>query len=287
MSIRKVIIIGGAGFLGSRIAFELNKTEKFKICYGDINKNPILDNKYFPINTLEPNSLKVLNDFDIIINCTGQNTLPFNLCFRLNSEGIQNLINQVVNRSCRFIQISTTAVYGSGKSCNEISPLNPETNYAAMKAGAEVLLNSNLKSSKLTILRLSNLYGPNQKKGLIAYLLRSYSSDRSLSFNNDGNLVRSFLHVYDAAKITSLCAINSNVKGVYNIKGPDTFSINKLLNLFENEFNVIFEKKFSNNDPWENIDNLDDSKIKKELNFQYSHSLFSFFKDKLESLNEN
>ena len=77
-----------------------------------------------------------LSKFDIIINCTGQITKPFNICLTLNSDGIENLLESM-NKKARLIHISTVAVYGSSKFCDEKSPLNPESNYATAKAFAE------------------------------------------------------------------------------------------------------------------------------------------------------
>tara|TARA_Y100001970_G_C14252615_1_gene872931 strand:+ start:3222 stop:4061 length:840 start_codon:yes stop_codon:yes gene_type:complete len=275
--------LGGAGFLGACIAKELNRKEVFKVSYADVVKNPTLEINFIPIDLLELKSLERLTKFDIIINCTGQITNPFNKCFLLNTDGIINLTKIIDNCSSRIIQISTTAVYGSGKSCNETSPLNPETNYASVKAVAEFLLKVNLDPSRLVILRLTNLYGPKQKKGLAAYILRSYLSDRSLSFNNDGKLIRSFLHVKDAARVISKFSEESNLSGIYNIKGPDTDSIKNLISSFEKEFQVEFAKKFSKIKPWENIDNLSDSKLNTDLKIKYRNNIMTYFKKMIES----
>ena len=113
-------------------------------------------------------------------------TKPFNLCIKLNSTGLINLAKVLSNKNSRLIHISSVAVYGSTENCNEDSPLNPETNYATAKAFAEQIILENYNHKYLTILRLSNLYGSNQIKGVFAYLLRSYNSDRKLKFNNDG-----------------------------------------------------------------------------------------------------
>ena len=185
------------------------------------------------------------------------------------------------NTSSRVIQISTTAVYGSGEHCDESTSISPETNYATAKAIAEFQLQIGLISSRLAILRLSNLYGPEQREGIIAYLLKSFFSDRKLFFNNDGNLIRSYMHVQDAAQLIADCVLESEISGIYNLKGPDTYSIKGLIDAFEKEFNIEFDKEFSDREPWENIKNLDDSRICDLISIKFEQNLMSYFRQML------
>ena len=282
MSIKKVIILGGAGFLGSQVAAALNHEEGVELTYADVVTNPEVNTEYIQLNLLDPESLQRLGEFDVVVNCTGQVTSPFNLCYRLNTVGIQNLLGALSKTSTRVIQISTTAVYGSGDHFDESSPLNPETNYATAKATAEYLLSFELGESRLITLRLSNLYGPGQQKGITAYLLRSFASDRKLQFNNDGNLIRSFMHVQDAAKLIAHCSRESDMGGIFNIKGPDSFSVKGLIEGFEREFRMTFQKEFAENDPWENIRDLDDSRIRSMMDMNFEHDIMGHFKQMVE-----
>jgi len=282
LSIKKVIIVGGSGFLGSHIAEKIALAkEEIDLAYADLVQNPNLHFEYIPIDLFNPKSLNRLNEYDIVINCTGQVTNPFNLCYRLNTEGINNLLKIMKNTSSRVIQISTTAVYGSGEHCDESTSISPETNYATAKAIAEFQLQIGLISSRLAILRLSNLYGPEQREGIIAYLLKSFFSDRKLFFNNDGNLIRSYMHVQDAAQLIADCVLESEISGIYNLKGPDTYSIKGLIDAFEKEFNIEFDKEFSDREPWENIKNLDDSRICDLISIKFEQNLMSYFRQML------
>ena len=278
MSIKKVVIVGGAGFLGSHIAHALAINNGVELSYADIVPNSDMSINYLPMNLLEPSSIKGLADYDVVINCTGQVSNPFNLCYRLNTKGILNLLKSLGSNFNRVIQISTTAVYGSGEYCDEMSAINPETNYATAKAVAEFQLQAGLDSSRLTILRLSNLYGPGQQKGIAAYLLRSNASDRLLKFNNDGTLIRYFLHVQDAARVIAACVLESKFNGIYNVKGPDSYLVKDLINVFEKEFNMEFNKEFSMSRPWENIKNLDDSRIHKAMGLYFKHNILKYFR---------
>jgi nucleoside-diphosphate-sugar epimerase len=278
----KIIVLGGSGFLGSHIIQALQKSNMGEVTCGDIVSNSSLSCEYIKLDMLEANDItKKLDNYDTIINCTGQITRPFNICFKLNSVGINNLTKALSGKSSRLIHISTVAVYGSAENCNEESPLNPETNYATAKVFAEQILQENYVQGKLTILRLSNLYGSRQMKGVFAYLLRSYHSDRKLNFNNDGNLTRSFMHVEDCADIIVEISKNPKLNQIYNVKGYETYSVKELVQEFENRFKVTFETSYNETLSWENIKYLDNSKLRGSINLKPQWQLFDFIEKKL------
>ena len=250
---------------------------------GDVEENSTLNCDFVKLNLLDATEVSnVIKGYETVINCTGQVTRPFNLSYRLNSSGINNLIQALSGQNSRLIHISTVAVYGSAETCNEFTPLNPETNYATAKAFAEYSLLHQFDPERLAILRLSNLYGAHQLKGIFAYLLRSYYSDRKLNFNNDGNLIRSFMHVKDCADLIVEVVKELTLKGIYNVKGHETYSVKELIQKFEDRFNMTFEKKFDHTPPWENIRVLDDSKLRSTVNLNPRRQLFDFIKQEID-----
>jgi UDP-glucose 4-epimerase len=282
LSTEKIIVIGGSGFLGSHIIQALQKRGFDEVACGDLVSDGSLNCDYIKLDILDIyDIINKLDNYSVIINCLGQVTQPFNLCLKLNSIGISNLTKAMKEKITRLIHISTVSVYGTAKNCNEKSPLNPETNYATAKAFAEQILLDNYGQNLLTILRLSNLYGPRQMKGVFAYLLRSYHSDRKLKFNNDGSLARSFMHVEDCANIIAEVVKNNKINGIYNVKGYETYSVKELVQQFENHFGVVFEKSFNQISPLGNIDKLDDSKLSSAIDFQPRWRLFDFIKEEL------
>ena len=280
--IKKVIVIGGSGFLGYHIIKALQKSRNLHVTCGDLVKSELLDCEFVYFNILNrKKSHSILSNYDTVINCTGQVTKPINLCFRLNSEGILNLSLNNSKKSFRLIHISTVSVYGTVKFCDEKSTLNPETTYAMAKAFSEKILSENFKARQLVILRLPNLYGFKQEKGLFSYLLKSYRSNQKLQFNNNGALIRSYIHAEDCSEIISKIVSNRKIKGTFNIEGNETFSIKNLIKKIENKFNIIFEKEFNNDDPWENIETLDGSSLKSLIDYNYNWSLLEFFKKEI------
>lgn len=281
----RIIVIGGSGFLGSKIIQSLKSAGIEDVTCGDITFNNNIDCNFLEIDILNYNDLvSKLQDYSIVINCVGQVTQPFNLCLKLNSVGSNNLSKALLKNGPRLIHISTVAVYGSEEECNEESPLNPETTYATAKAFAEQILLDNYLKKKITILRLTNLYGRFQAKGIFAYLLKSYNSDYKLRFNNNGYLKRSFMHVDDCSDIITKVVKNNTINGIFNIKGEETYYLKDLVAEFEKHFGIEFEKKYNMKvSPWENIEKLDDSKLKSIIKYKFKWKIFDSFAKELDS----
>ena len=91
------------------------------------------------------------------------------------------------------------------------------------------------------------------------------------------------MHVEDCADIIAKVVRKSKLMGIYNIKGEETYSVKELVKQFENQFGVMFKKSFSQDQPWENIVNLDDSKLKISIDLQPKWKFFYFIKKEMES----
>ena len=260
---KKTLVIGGSGFLGSIIIQKLGKDAVI----ADYSKPTLnLENRYINLNLLDNNIYKFITDFEVIINCVGQITNPINNCLKINTVGIYNLVNAINQcNNIKLFHISTVAVYGSAKNVNELTPINPETPYASNKAFAEFII-SNLNNSEFCIIRIPNVYGEAQQKGVFAYFKKSFLSDKKLFFEHNGDLLRYYLHVEDVADAI-ISAVNNNLKGVFNLTSPDKFTIRELIYLIEKNHNMKFELNYGTNKPLENIEFLDGSSFKKLTNF--------------------
>ncbi len=254
--IKKVLLVGGSGYLGTAIAKRFARDDDFDLTVGDFSEPQIAGQKFIKFDVMDRASVNsYIKEYDLIINCIGQITSPINACFNINTYGIDNIIHAIHAYKKKIIHISTLAVYGTTSCASEISPINPESPYAACKAFAEYKITSQLPEESFCILRLANLYGENQQKGLFAYLLRSYLSGEKLQFNNNGTLTRYFLHVSDCANGV-FWTVRNNLIGVYNVASNDKYSIIEIISLIENTCKNKFITEFENLKPIENIDRL-------------------------------
>ncbi len=172
---KKVLIIGGFGFIGSiltvellKLGYEINILDKN--LYGNPLKNLKLNKKIkFFIGSCDSKVLlkKSIEGCSHVIHLgeiVGDPAVAHNekLSIQNNYEATNTVINECIkNNIQKFIFASSCSVYGfSEKICNEKSKLNPVSLYAKCKVACEQqILSHNLKSFSPTILRLSTVYG--------------------------------------------------------------------------------------------------------------------------------
>jgi nucleoside-diphosphate-sugar epimerase len=260
-----VLIIGASGFLGNSLINSFQQSPSIRI--GALNRNPALYIRNVSVhycNVLNYKSLEsIIEQYDVIINCIGQITSPISDCLDLNTIGMMNIVKSVKKSNKRLIHISSVSVYGNADNVNETSNLNPETPYGALKCFSEFQVSSNLED--YSILRISNLFGKTQKKGVISYLKNNYlKNNPKIVFNNDGTLKRYYLNVDDLSNvIVQIC--KNQISGTYNIIGEDFLTIKDIVFKFESILHFDYDVQYHSKKPAENIKSIDDSKLKLQL----------------------
>ncbi len=258
-----VLVIGASGFLGNTLIDYFQNLPSVKT--GALSRSPI----HFYSNNVQDLCIDVLDydaldvaikKYDVIINCSGQISTPISKCLTLNTKGIENIVNAVKKYNKKLIHISTVSVYGSSLLVNEKSEVNPETVYGSIKYFAEHLIFSSLDD--YLILRVSNLFGRLQKRGIINYLESSYKeNDKKIFFNNDGSMKRYYLNVEDLAEVITQI-YNKKICGIYNIVGNDCFTIKDIVKKFANLLHYEFDVLYDSIKPKDNIDKIDATKFK-------------------------
>lgn len=250
---KKVLITGGAGFIGSNYVHyysekhphdeivvldkltyagnldniaSLIDTGKARFVEGDIADQAFITKLFETekIHTVINFAAETHVDRSIIDPHTFVNT---------NVMGTHNLL--LASRDFavqRYHQISTDEVYGdlgSGTKnyFTESTPINPNCPYAASKAAADVLVMSYFETYKMpiTISRCSNNYGPYQfPEKLIPYFFRLASEDKPLPVYGDGLNVRDWLYVLDHCSAIDLIVSSNKYGQVYNIGGHNEYT---------------------------------------------------------------
>lgn len=272
----KILLLGGEGYIGTHLFQTLN-TYGFSRVYSASRsgRNPTS----LKINIENPSDIDRIRDskFDVMINLTGQITRPIESCLVQNTVGIQHLVSACAD-SAVLIQLSSVGVYGSGDLAEENFPCNPETPYSTLKLVAERLILNGLPVDRRLILRLSNIYGSTQPKGVFAYLKRAAGSDLVLDFNNDGSLLRFFLHVEDLCQaIVQILDNYDKIKDpILNIIGKDRYNIHQLIDLFEEKFKVKYQRNFEAVKPYDNMLSISDDRFRNLTNFEEMFTLESY-----------
>jgi dTDP-glucose 4,6-dehydratase len=128
----------------------------------------------------------------------------------------------------RFLHISTDEVYGdipAGRSASESSHLAPNSPYAAAKAGADLTVRSFIRTYGVPALiaRPSNNYGPNQfPEKFLPLVIANAFEGRALPIYGDGLQERCWLHVHDTCSALLLILERGKLGETYNVGGDDT-----------------------------------------------------------------
>jgi len=275
---KSILVLGASGLLGQSVVSYLKESNYI---IGALSRDPIINTsnqvKTHNVDILDYGLLeKIIQQYDVILNCTGQITDPINSCLLLNTQGITNIINAIGKHKKMLIHISSVSVYGTAKYVNEDSKLNPETPYATLKCISEYLIQQRLEN--YVILRVSNLFGNNQKKGIINYMTSSYlKSIPNLQFNNNGDLKRYYLNIDDLSTIIREI-IEKTFLGVYNLTGNKSYNIKELVQIFQNTLDYSFNVTYANSSALENIDYIDNSKIKNIYKSRFKVDIVQYIK---------
>jgi UDP-glucose 4-epimerase len=185
---------------------------------------------------LRPASLgPLLAGVTSVINLAGQVSAEIDDYQRVNLGGMVNLAQACLNhRVRRVIHASSALVYGNTLDATEESPCRPISPYATMKLAAEEILASLLAPTmELLSLRLSNVYGPRQRNGLMPYLVKRILKREPITIDADGAQVRDFVHVRDVVTAFLKALSTRDSTGVLNIGSGQATSIMKLVRLLE------------------------------------------------------
>ncbi len=240
-SIRTVLVVGGAGYLGSVICRKL-LAKKYNVRVLDtllFGEEPILclrDKPGFEFIHGDVRNIgtitKALSNVDAVIHLAAIVGDPAGQHLPTNTIETNYLATMTLAQACKYQQInrfifaSTCSVYGMGNyELDELAPLNPVSLYARSKIESEKgILTLTDENFLPTVLRLSTLHGlsPRMRFDLVVntFAMNSMIDKKITLFN--GDQWRPFLHVDDAATafIKTLEAPLNKVGGqVFNVGG--------------------------------------------------------------------
>lgn len=237
----KLLVTGGAGYLGQRVVTEAlhrefevavldklpNKENLARFIEGDIRDKKILD-----IAT---------RNIDTVIHCVGLVPLAKNKKenWNINVVGTKNLIEIAQkNKVKNFIFISSSAVYGKPKSLPifNTSERNPIESYGQAKMTAENIVTSYRNyGMNVTIVRPRTIIGKN-RLGIFSLLFELISSDIDVPIFGDGKNRYQFIHIDDLVNAI-LAAVEKELNCDLNLGALNFQSMGNELNILINTFN--------------------------------------------------
>ena len=236
----KMLITGGAGFIGTNFVHYIHDTYDYEIVVLDKltyagnkdNLQDILPDIEFIKGDIgsEEDVKTAMKDCDLVVNFAAETHVDRSITdpsifVKTDVLGTYNLLEYVRKYDVeKYLQISTDEVYGSidNGSFTEESNIDPSSPYSASKAGGDVLVNSYFKTfgTPVLITRSSNNYGPYQyPEKLIPLFILNAMQDKELPVYGKGLNVRDWIYVMDNCKGIDTVLNKGKLGEVYNIGG--------------------------------------------------------------------
>lgn len=303
----KILVIGGAGFIGSFVVSELLKTKVKKVVIFDNlargKTGNIEDSLKDPRCELYPNGgdirdVDILNDamsgIDGVIHLAAMWLLHCKdfprTAFHVNIEGTFNVLEACVkNNVKRLVYSSSASVYGDASEVpmTETHPFNNKNFYGATKIAGEAMCRAYHDRYGLSYvgLRYMNVYGPHQDQtaaytGVIPIMLNKIDANEVPTINGDGTQAYDFIDVEDVARC-NVCSLEAEATDeFYNVGTGVQTSIKALcdaiLNLKKSNLEVSFNP-YSEDDARRLVQNRIGCprKAELELGFKYKYDLQS------------
>lgn len=247
----KILVTGGAGFIGSAFVRESLKPDS---SFKQVDKIIVLDSfTYAPdpraLSDVENDSRleivkgnveneelikKLTREVDCILHFAAESHVDRSIInpkifIQSNILGSFSVLEAARIESKRVLMVSTDEVYGSLAidQATEEFPLNPSSPYSSSKAAADLLAIAYAKTYKLDIqiTRGANTYGPFQNsEKLIPNMITKLKNNKKIELYGNGTNVREWLHVDDhVAAIYSLLK-NDKLSGIFNVSGDESLS---------------------------------------------------------------
>lgn len=247
----KIIIVGSKGFIGSHVTRHF-ETLGYEVWGADVVMDYVKAERYFLIDATTSDYREIFetHKFDCCINCSGAASVPDSIQhplrdFNLNTLNVFKLLDSIrmYAPQCRFINLSSAAVYGNPKQLpvTESLPALPVSPYGIHKLLSEQICNEfhQFFNVQTCSVRIFSAYGEGLKKQLFWDLFHKKLEGGTIKLFGTGRESRDFIHVKDLAYAIQLILEKASFQAeVINIANGDEITIKECVDCFYGFFPI-------------------------------------------------
>jgi len=224
----KILITGGAGFIGSYLCEKYTKEEHTVLCVDNflsgnlLNVRHLLDYRNFKLIKGDVRDFdlleRIIRDVDVVFHLAAQihvdrSYVEPRLTYEINVMGTQNILELArIYDVKKLIHTSTSEVYGSAQyvPIDEKHPLDAPHPYGASKIAADRMCNAYVQTygMNISIPRFFNIFGPRQRDigygGVISIFTRRVLNNIPPIIYGDGRQTRDYTYIEDAIRAFDL-----------------------------------------------------------------------------------
>lgn len=273
---RKILVTGGAGFIGSHLCERLLKEGEDVLCVDNFftgtkeNISHLFENNFFEVMRHDicfPLYVEVDQIFNLACPAS-----PVHYQFdpvqttKVNVSGAINMLGLAKRVRCRILQASTSEVYGDPKEhpqteeyWGHVNPIGPRSCYDEGKRCAETLFFDYHRQHALDIkvVRIFNTYGPRMHPSdgrVVSNFIVQALNNEDITIYGDGNQTRSFCYVDDLIDgLMLMMKSREGLTGPVNLGNPDDertiLDLAELIIKLTDSRSKIVNKELPENDP--------------------------------------
>lgn len=291
----KIIVAGGAGFIGSHLCERLLKEGHQVVCLDSLltgnlkNLQSFKDHKKFQfiktdiVKKIPPGLSDVEAIFHLASPASPKDYQKHSIQTMLvNSVGTRNLLELAKKNGAKFLITSTSEIYGDPKEhpqketyWGNVNPVGIRSCYDESKRFAEALVMEYLRKFDVDvrIIRIFNTYGPRMQKDdgrVVPNFINQVLSGKPITIYGTGKQTRSFCYVSDMVDGLIKAVVSSKTKGeIFNLGNPKEHAIYEfakiICNLLQSKLEIVY-KPLPADDPERRKPDI--VKAKKILNFE-------------------
>lgn len=288
--VKKILITGGAGFIGSHLAKKLKKSgyeivliDRFTAHGVKLKRDrlkKLLHPNEYTFYEAELSDLNKVNKifkkhkFDLICHLAAKTNLQFNsrLYNRTNTLGTINIFELAKDYEVpKIVFASSSMVYGNNNKppfCETDNTDRPLSIYAASKKSAEILAYTyhNLHKIEMVGLRFFTTYGPwSRPETAISKFTEQIINNRPIVIQNFGKIKKDFTYIDDVLNGIAAAIEKKFNYELINLGSGKSVKLETIINLIEKNLNIKAQKKYTAMQPGDQLEARADIKKAKKL----------------------